>query len=128
MVMQKKSKKQPVLVRKIHQIDVSGQSLGRVATRIATLLRGKHKPTYVPYLDEGDQVVVQGVRELKFSGKKFEQKVYHRYSGYPGGLKTKKLSEAFLKRPDWVLWHAVYQMLPSTRLRKPMMKRLKIEK
>lgn len=126
--MQKKTKKSTAALRKTHHIDVSGQALGRVATRIATLLRGKHKPSYVPHLDEGDEVVVQGVRDLKFSGKKIEQKVYHRYSGYPGGLKTKKLSEVFTRRPDWVLWHAVYQMLPPTRLRKPMMKRLKIEK
>ncbi|MBI2483604.1 50S ribosomal protein L13 [Candidatus Uhrbacteria bacterium] len=126
--MQKHQTKQAKGSRLIHHVDVSGKSLGRVATLIATLLRGKHKPSYVPYLDEGDEVVVRGVRDLKFSGKKFEQKVYHRYSGYPGGLKTKKLSEVFFKRPDWVLWHAVYQMLPPTRLRKPMMKRLNIEK
>lgn len=114
--------------REKHSIDVTDQVLGRVATRIATILRGKHKACFEPHKDCGDFVVITGISGLKFSGKKLEQKVYHRYSGYPGGLKTEKLSYKMKQKPHDVLRHAVYQMLPPNRLRKAMMKRLIIEK
>ncbi len=121
-------KKKDTIKREKHSIDVTDQVLGRVATRIATILRGKHKVSFQPHIDCGDFVVVSGIAGLKFSGKKLEQKVYHHYSGYPGGLKTQKLSYRMKQKPQDVLWHAVYQMLPPNRLRKAMMKRLIIEK
>ena len=114
-------------MRTKHTIDVSGQSLGRVATRIATILRGKHKPEFEPHIDCGDAVHVTGITNIKLTGRKLDQKVYHHYSGYPGGLKTEKISAVMQKKPTAILWRAVYQMLPPTRLRKGMMKRLIIE-
>jgi large subunit ribosomal protein L13 len=114
-------------MRTTHTIDVSGQPLGRAASRIATLLRGKHKPEFERHLDSGDAVHVTGIKQIKLTGRKAEQKVYHRYSGYPGGLKTEKLSEVLQKKPTDALWRAVYQMLPPNRLRKQLMKRLIIE-
>jgi large subunit ribosomal protein L13 len=114
--------------RTTHEIDAADQSVGRLATRIATLLRGKNKPTYEPHLDQGDTVVVSNITKLKFTGQKLNQKVYHHYSGYPGGMKTEKLSKLVETKPEEVLWRAVYQMLPPTRLRKDMMKRLVITK
>ncbi len=114
--------------RTTHEIDATGIPLGRLATRIATLLRGKHKPTFQPHLDEGDAVVVSNITAVKLTGQKANQKVYHRYSGYPGGLKTTKLSEILEKKPEEALRKAVYQMLPPIRLRPAMMKRLTINK
>lgn len=119
--------KKPV-VRTRHEIDAKDQPLGRLASRIAVLLRGKNKATFRPHLDEGDTVVISNVAEVKLTGQKLQQKVYHRYSGYPGGLKTEKLSQLIVKKPDEVLWRAVYQMLPPTRLRKDIMKRLIFKK
>lgn len=115
------------IVRKLHKIDATDLTMGRLASRIATLLRGKHKVTFEPHKDEGDIVEVTNVSKMKFSGKKMEQKEYHHYSGYPGGLKTKKLGELFSKRPDEVLRRAVHEMLPDNRLRKAMIKRLIIK-
>ena len=113
--------------RKTHTIDASGKVLGRLATQIAVLLRGKHKPTFVPYKDEGDSVVVKNIKNLKFTGKKLEQKKYYRYSGYPGGLKETPLKKLFTEKPAEVLKKAVWGMLPRNKLRKEMIKRLKIE-
>lgn len=110
--------------RKTHNLDATDQAVGRLASRIALLLRGKNKATYKPNLDEGDIVVVLNIKKIKITGQKIFQKKYHHYSGYPGGLKTKKLSELFEKNPNEVLWRAVYHMLPKTKLRKEMMKRL----
>ncbi|MEK7618845.1 MAG: 50S ribosomal protein L13 [Patescibacteria group bacterium] len=120
-------KKATPLIRKTHTIDASGQAVGRLATRIATLLRGKHKPTYQPHLDEGDRVEVTNAAGLKLTGAKLRQKKYHSYSGYPGGLKTKKASDIMKKNPGEILTRAVTQMLPPTRLRTGMMKRLHIK-
>lgn len=112
----------------IQHIDATDQILGRLATRIAHLLRGKHKATYQPHRDEGDTIVVSFASRLKVTGKKREAKVYHSYSGYPGGLKTKTFAHIVEKDAGEVLRRAVFQMLPPTRLRARMMKRLIIEK
>ena len=122
------NQKKNQLKRETHSIDLTDQIFGRAATRIATILRGKHKPSFQPHEDCGDIVVVTGIKNVKFSGKKIEQKVYHRYSGYPGGLKTAQLAARMKNKPEDVLWDAVYQMLPPNRLRKSMMKRLIIQK
>lgn len=111
----------------MHKFDATGKTVGRLATQIAIILRGKNKPEYVPHLDLGDIVEVTNIGNLKFTGKKLEQKQYHRYSGYPGGLKSDKMSKVFSQRPAEVLRMAVKQMLPATRLRNGMLKRLIIK-
>ncbi len=113
--------------RNLHKIDAADQVLGRLSTRIATLLRGKNKPEYQPHLDEGDIVEVVNVNKLKFTGKKLEQKKYFRYSGYPGGLKETKMSDLADSNPGDILKRAVRDMLPPTKLRDGMMKRLIIK-
>ena len=112
--------------RKIYTIDAEGKVLGRLASKIALLLSGKGKPDWVPYLDRGASVLVKNAAKLKFTGEKIKQKKYYHYSGYPGGLKTKKISEMFAQNPAEVLRRAVYNMLPKNKLRKERMKRLKI--
>jgi len=112
--------------RKIHKIDATEKVIGRMATEIATLLRGKHKPEYQPNVDLGDRVEVTNVKQAKFTGNKLEQKEYYSHSGYPGGLKTKKMSELLEKNPTEILKKAVWNMLPKNKLRSEMIKRLKI--
>ncbi len=113
--------------RKLHKIDAADQSVGRLATKIATILRGKNKAEYQPHLDLGDIVEVSNMSKVKFTGKKLDQKQYHHYSGYLGGLKTRKMSEIFIKNPGDILFRAVREMLPNTKLRNGMLKRLIIK-
>ncbi len=113
--------------RKLHHLDATEQAVGRLATQIATLLRGKNKPEYQPHLDLGDIVEVANVSKMKFTGKKLDQKEYHHYSGYLGGLKTRKMSAVFALNPGEVLKKAVRDMLPPTKLRPNMLKRLIIK-
>lgn len=107
--------------RKLHKIDAENKAVGRIATGIALILRGKNKPEYLPHLDMGDMVQVSNIDKLKFSGKKIEQKKYYKYSGYPGGLKTKKIADI---KPAEILKRAVRDMLPPTKHRVNMLKRL----
>ncbi len=116
------------ITRAHHKIDATDMVLGRLATRIATVLRGKNKVTYQPHIDAGDSITVVNASHIKITGQKMGQKVYYRHSGYPGGLKTEKLSALFVKDPGEVIRRAVKNMLPPTRLRNGMMKRLHIEK
>ncbi|NUM25349.1 MAG: 50S ribosomal protein L13 [Candidatus Buchananbacteria bacterium] len=116
----------PGVVRNIHEIDATDQILGRLATRIAVLLRGKNKATYLPHIDGGEFVVVTNASKIKTSGKKIQTKVYHRYSGYPGGIKTTKLSDLLANNASKMLRDTVYHMLPKNRTREKMIKRLKI--
>jgi len=110
--------------RKLHKIDADGQAVGRIASKIAIILRGKNKPEYRPNLDEGDIVEVSNIKKLKFTGKKLEQKKYFRYSGYQGGLKETKMKNLFDEKPEEILRRAVREMLPANRLRDGMLKRL----
>ena len=112
--------------RQWHLIDASQGSLGRLATEIAQLLMGKQKLNYSPHLDIGDYVVVINADQAQFSGQKVDNKKYHHYSGYPGGLKVKKLSEKMKQSSTWVVQQAVRGMLPVNRLRKGRLARLKI--
>jgi len=114
--------------RKLHKIDATGMTVGRLSTRIANILRGKNKPEYQPYLDLGDIVEVANAAKLKFTGQKLGQKQYHHFSGYIGGLKSKNMSDVFAKDPGEVLRRAVRDMLPPTRLRTGMLKRLIVKK
>src|SRR3990167_3316014 len=107
--------------RKLHKIDAAGKAVGRLATQIALILRGKNKAEYLPHLDLGDLVQVANIDRLKFTGKKMEQKKYYSYSGYPGGLKTKKIADI---KPADILKRAVRDMLPPTKHRVNMLKRL----
>jgi large subunit ribosomal protein L13 len=109
--------------RQIKVIDAAGQSVGRLASVIAILLRGKHKTDYLPYIDNGDIVRVVNADEIKFSGKKYSQKKYYNYSGYPGGLKSRDIKNL---KPDQILKKAVKDMLPPNKLRVNMLKRLTI--
>jgi large subunit ribosomal protein L13 len=107
-------------------IDAADKTLGKVATEVANLLMGKHKPLYAPYIDTGDYVVVVNAAKVKVSGKKADQKTYYRYSGYPGGLKSASFKEVFDKDPARVIELAVKGMLPHTRLGRAMFKKLKV--
>ncbi len=113
--------------RETHTIDATGKVLGRLATEIAILLRGKHKPSFLPYKDMGDFVIVKNVKGLKVTGKKMEQKKYYRHSGYLGELKVIPLKKLFQEKPAEVLRKAVLGMLPKNKLRDKMIKRLIIE-
>lgn len=112
------------ITRKLHKIDAKDKAIGRISTQIATILRGKNKPEYQPNIDAGDIVEVINVDKVKFTGKKLEQKKYYSYSGYQSGLKTRKMSDINKKNPAEILMRAVKQMLPPTRLRDNMLKRL----
>ena len=112
--------------REWHLIDASGEILGRLATRVAGLLMGKHKPLFTRSMDMGDFVVVLNADEVRVTGNKAAQKFYHRHSGYPGGLKSISLEKMMQTHPTRVIEHAVKGMLPKNRLNARMMKRLKV--
>ena len=107
-------------------IDAAGQTVGRLATRIATVLRGKHKADYTPHLAGGDFVIVINAEKVVFTGRKLDQKVYTRYSGYQGGLKTTTARVMLDRHPDRVIRHAVWGMLPKTRQGRRLIRRLKV--
>ncbi len=107
-----------------HTIHAEGEIAGRLASRIARLLQGKHKVSYQPYMDCGDWVRVLNAGKMKFSGKKLTKKLYHRFTGYPGGIKTVRLDELMARSPDRVLRQMVSAMLPKNKLRARMLKRL----
>jgi large subunit ribosomal protein L13 len=116
----------PKPVRAWHVIDAKGQVLGRLATRVAGLLRGKGKPTFTPYLDEGDFVVVINAAEVKLTGNKLEQKVAFSHSLYPGGLKLVPYSRLMSEQPEKAVIRAVSGMLCKNKLRARMLTRLKV--
>jgi large subunit ribosomal protein L13 len=107
-------------------IDADGMTVGRLATRLAMVLRGKHKPTFTPYMDTGDFVVVVNADKVVFTGRKLDQKQYHAYSGYPGGLRSRSAREVLANHPTRVLHAAVKGMLPKNRLSRQVIKKLKI--
>ena len=111
----------------VHEINVENKILGRIASEVALLLRGKNKPTFAPHLDQGDEVIIKNVDKMKFTGKKLENKVYKHHTGYVGHLKVTKMGEVYKKNPQKVFNKAIYNMLPKNKLRKEMMKRLKYE-
>ena len=112
--------------RRWYVVDAEGQTLGRLATRIADTLRGKGKPTYTPHVDSGDFVVVVNAEKVTVTGKKLDEKLYHRYSGYPGGLRTRTLREQLERRPTEVVRTAVKGMLPRNRLARRQITKLKV--
>lgn len=107
-------------------VDAEGRTLGRLASRIASVLRGKHKPIYSPYVDTGDFVVVTNAGQVVTTGRKLDQKKYYHYSGYPGGLKAVTLRRQLEQHPTRVLRAAVRGMLPKNRLGRKMLRKLKV--
>ncbi|OGE65041.1 50S ribosomal protein L13 [Candidatus Daviesbacteria bacterium RIFCSPLOWO2_02_FULL_36_7] len=112
--------------REKHVVDASGKILGRLATELATILMGKNKPAFVPYLDTGDFVVVTNASQVKVTGKKMKEKTYTRHSGYPGGLRIETFDKVLTSKPEYVIEHAVKGMLPHNRLGRQMIKKLKV--
>jgi large subunit ribosomal protein L13 len=110
--------------RNWHLVDAEGKILGRIASQSAKLLMGKDKPDYAPYLDMGDCVVVINAEGVKVTGKKEKQKVYRRYTGYPGGLREESLEHLRERRPEEIVIHAIRGMLPKTKLGRRMITRL----
>lgn len=120
------STKASEIKREWHLIDATDQVLGRMATRIAGLLMGKHKPMFARYLDTGDYVVVVNAEKVQVTGAKVKQKQYYRHSGYPGGLKSTNLERMMQEHPTRVIEYAVKGMLPHTKLGAQMLKKLKV--
>ena len=114
--------------RQTVKLDAKDQSMGRLASKIAMCLMGKNNPAYQPHIDAGDIVEVKNASQMKFTGKKLENKKYYRHTGYVGNLKTIKLKELFPEKADLLLKKCVYSMLPKNKLRSEMIKRLKIKK
>jgi large subunit ribosomal protein L13 len=107
-------------------VDASDQTLGRLATRVATLLEGKHKAIYSPTIDTGDHVVIINAAKIKVTGNKLQQKSYYRHSGYPGGLKEESLEAVLARKPELVIERAVKGMLPRNRIGRAMFKKMKV--
>ena len=112
--------------RRWYVVDADGQTLGRLATQIADTLRGKRKPEYTPHVDTGDFVVVVNAEKITVTGKKMDEKLYHRHSGYPGGLRTRTLREQLDRRPTEVIRKAVKGMLPRNRLGRAQLRKLRV--
>jgi large subunit ribosomal protein L13 len=114
------------ITRRWYVVDAEGQTLGRLATRVADTLRGKGKPEYTPHVDSGDFVVIVNAEKIHVTGNKLDQKLYHRHSGYPGGLRSRTLREQLERRPTEVLRKAVKGMLPRNKLANAQINKLKI--
>jgi large subunit ribosomal protein L13 len=112
--------------RRWYLVDAQGKTLGRLATQVASILRGKHKPTFSPYLDTGDYVIIVNAEKIQVTGNKLNTKTYYSYSGYLGGLHSVVLSRQLQQHPERVLVHAVRGMLPRNRLGRAMLKKLKV--
>ncbi|UCC73081.1 MAG: 50S ribosomal protein L13 [Gemmatimonadota bacterium] len=125
------SQKTPVakpaeLTRNWYVVDADGVVLGRLAAEVAKVLRGKHKPIFTPHVDCGDGVIVVNAGRVRVTGKKAEQKVYFRHSGYVGGAKLIPFKRMFERKPEWVIRRAVRGMLPKTKLGRQMLKKLRV--
>jgi len=120
------SPKQEDIRREWFVIDAKDQTLGRLASQVAVLLRGKHKPMFTPHMDTGDFVIIVNADKIRVTGKKLDQKVYYRYSGYPGGVKARTLREQLARNPERVIRLAVRGMLPKNRLGRHMIRKLKV--
>ena len=109
-----------------HVVDAEDQIVGRLAAKLAVVLMGKHRPTYTPHVDTGEFIVVINAAKVRFTGKKLDGKSYFRFTGWPGGLRSKTAREMFATKPEDVLYLATRRMLPKTRLGKQMIRKLKI--
>lgn len=113
--------------RETHNIDAADQILGRLLTKVAILLQGKHKPSYQPNIDNGDVVFIKNASKIKVTGTKFNDKIYYRHTNYPGGLKERLFKAVFARNPAEVLKLGIEKMLPKNRLRAKRLRRLKID-
>ena len=109
-------------------VDAAGQTLGRLATQIASVLRGKHKPTYSPHMDMGDHIIVINADKIHVSGRKAEQKVYYRHTGYPGGIRATPYARMLERHPERILKKAIWGMLPHNVLGRRVFKKLRVYK
>jgi large subunit ribosomal protein L13 len=114
------------IARKWFVIDADGQTLGRLATRVARILSGKDSPQYTPFMDTGDHVIVINAGKVKLTGLKSDAKVYHRYTGYPGGIRSEEFKKRINRRPEKVVEDAIVGMLPHTKLGRSMAGKLKV--
>ena len=112
--------------RKWYVVDATGHTLGRLASEVANVLRGKTKPIYTPHIDTGDYVIIVNAEKIKVTGKKLDQKIYYNHSDYVGGMKETKLKDMLAKKPEYVINHAVKGMLPKGSLGRQMMKKLHV--
>ncbi len=112
--------------RKWYVVDAEGKTLGRMASEIASVLRGKNKPTYTPHVDCGDYVIVINAEKVEVTGKKRKEKIYKRHTGYPGGLRETNFEKLQAKKPEEIIRHAVKGMLPDGKLGRQMFKKLKV--
>ena len=112
--------------RKWYVVDAEGKTLGRLASEVANVLRGKNKPTYTPHIDTGDYVIVVNAEKIQVTGKKLDQKIYYHHSEYVGGMKEATLREMMQKKPEFVITHAVKGMLPKGPLGRQMLKNLHV--
>ncbi len=114
------------IAKKWYLVDAKDAILGRLATKIAVYLRGKHKPIFTPHIDTGDFVIVVNAEKVKLTGKKLDDKLYYRHSGYPGGFKAENARKRFKEKPETIIMDAVWGMLPKNRLGRAMLKKLKV--
>ncbi len=114
------------ITRRWYLVDAEDQTLGRLASRVAQILRGKHKPIYTPHLDTGDHVVVINAEKVALTGRKMDQKMYYHHSGYPGGLKAEPIKRVLARHPERVIEDAVRGMLPKGKLGRAMYKKLRV--
>src|SRR6478736_2583327 len=120
--------KEGEIARKWYVVDAADKTLGRLASQVARILMGKESPKYTTFLDTGDHVIVINADKVKVTGMKAEQKAYHRYTGYPGGLRTEEFKKRAVRKPEWIIEDAVKRMLPKTKLGDHMFSKLKVYK
>lgn len=120
------SAKKADLKRKWYVVDAEGKTLGRLATQVAIVLRGKHKPIFTPHVDTGDHVIVVNAEKIHLTGDKVRQKTYYRHSGYPGGLKSETVKDLLAHKPSAIVERAIKGMLPKTPLGKQMARKLNV--
>ena len=118
--------KEGEIARKWYVVNASGHTLGRLASQVARILMGKESPKYTTFLDTGDHVIVVNAEKIRVTGMKSEQKLYQRYTGYPGGLRTEAFRKRFDRKPEQIIEDAVSRMLPKTKLGKQMFRKLKV--
>ena len=118
--------KEGEIVRKWYVVDAADQTLGRLASKVARILMGKENPQYTTFLDTGDHVIVINAEKVRVTGMKAEQKAYHHYTGYPGGLRSEDFNKRFDRKPELIIEDAVSRMLPKTKLGKQMFTKLKV--
>lgn len=120
------TKKEALALRQWHIVDAEGKVLGRLASQVARVLRGKHKPTFTPHVDGGDFVIVVNARGIKLAGKKLQKKIYYRHSEYPGGIREETAERLLARKPEALIRLAVKGMLPKSRLGRKLSSKLKV--